>query len=379
MALVLTEEQQMLRDAARGFLTEHAPVSQLRRLRDEGDADGFDRATWAEMAGMGWAGVLVPEEHGGVGLGHVEAGLIAEEMGRTLTASPFLSSAVLGTTALAGFGSAAQQAGWLGRIAAGAAITALAIDEGRKHAPATVATTAERAGNGFRLNGAKSFVMDAHVADAMIVSARTSGEIADETGITLFLVPTDAAGVSTERTMMVDSRNAGRVVLEDVEVTADAVLGEVDQGHDALTKVLATGRATLAAEMSGAAQESLGRAVDYVKERSQFGQIVASFQALQHRAAHLYAETEMGRSIVFKALRALDESDPEAGLLATAAKAKMGQVAQLAAREAVQFHGGIGMTDEADIGFFMKRIRVAEAWMGDTNYHVEAFARMKGY
>lgn len=379
MALILTEEQEMLRDAARGYLSEHAPISQLRRLRDDDNPDGFDRATWAGMAEMGWTGVLVPEEAGGVGLGFVEAGLIAEEMGRTLTASPFLSSSVMGAVALREFGSAAQQGDWLGRLAEGRAITALAVDEGRRHDPSSVAVTAERSGNGFRLNGAKTFVVEAHVADALIVSARTSGETDDEAGITLFLVPADATGLTAERTMMVDSRNAGRVMLEDVEVTADAVLGEVDQGFAALKRILAAGRATLAAEMSGSAQESLGRSLDYIKERKQFGQIVAGFQALQHRAADLYTEIEMGRSIVLKALQALDAADPDAELLVTAAKAKLGRVAQQAAREAIQFHGGVGMTDAVDIGFFLKRVRVAEAWLGDANYHAEQFARMKGY
>ena len=330
MPLILTEEQEMLRDAARGFLSENAPVSQLRRLRDDENPDGFDRATWAEMAQMGWSGVLIAEDHGGVGLGHVEAGLIAEEMGRTLTASPYLSSSVLGATALRG---SPDHTDWLARLATGDAITAMAIDESRRHAPAHVATTAERHGNGFRLNGQKTFVVEAHVADALIVSARTSGSETDEAGITLFLIPQDAAGLTTARTQMVDSRNSGRVKLEDVEVTADAVLGEVDQGHSLLTKILTSGRAVLAAEMSGAAQESLGQSLDYIKERKQFGQIVASFQALQHRAADLYTEIEMGRSIVLKALQALDAGDKDADLLATAAKAKMGRVAHVRRNE----------------------------------------------
>lgn len=377
MPLVLTEEQEMLRDAARGYLSANAPIAQLRRLRDETSPDGFDRTTWTEMAGMGWTGVLVPEAAGGVGLGFLEAGLIAEEMGRTLTASPFHSAAVMGAVALREFG--ASHADLLAGIATGHAITALAVDEGRRHAPATVATTGDRAGNGFRLNGAKTFVAEAHVADHLIVSARTAGGPDDPDGITLFLVPADTAGLESERTDMVDSRNSGRVRLDNVEVTADAVLGEVDRGHRALGRILSAGRATLAAEMAGSAQESLNRSLDYLKERRQFGQVVASFQALQHRAADLYTEIEMGRSIVLKALQALDADDPEAGLLVTAAKAKLGRVAQQAAREAIQFHGGIGMTDAADIGFFLKRVRVAEAWLGDANFHAEAFARMNGY
>lgn len=379
MAMVLNEEAGMLKDAAKGFLADSAPVSQLRKLRDTNDADGFDRKTWAAMAEMGWTSVLVPEAHGGVEMGHVAAGVIAEEMGRTLTASPYLSTAVMGATALSRFGSDAQKAEWLPRIAAGEAITAIAVDEGRKHNPSRVAVSAERAGNGFRLNGRKSFVAEGHVADMLIVSARTAGSEAEAEGITLFLVPREAAGVTVERTDMVDSRNSARVVLDNVEVTADAVLGEVDGGLKSLEAVLDAGRAGLSAEMSGSAQQCLETTADYLKERKQFGQIIGTFQALQHRAAHLYSEIELGKSIVLKALQTLDAAPDHAGMMVCAAKAKLGQVAQLAAREAVQMHGGIGMTDEYDIGFYMKRIRVAEALYGDNNYHAEKFARMRNY
>jgi alkylation response protein AidB-like acyl-CoA dehydrogenase len=379
MKLLLNDEQIMLKDMAEGFLTQSAPVAQLRKLRDEANPDGFDRSTWAAMAQMGWAGVLTPEEHGGVGLGLVEAGVIAEQMGRTLTASPFMSTAVLGATAINGFGSDEQKAEWLPGMAAGEKITAVAVDEGRKHQPFGVVTTAERAGDGFRLNGKKSFVMDAHVADVLIVSARTSGNVGDEDGITLFLVLRDAKGVTVEKLDMVDSRNTARVDLDGVDVTAGAVIGEVDGGAKALRKILNAGRAVLAAEMSGSAQETFGRSVEYMKERKQFGSLIGSFQSLQHRAAHLYSEMEMVKSLILKSLMALDADVPEAQELTHAAKAKVGQVAQLATQEGVQWHGGIGMTDDVDIGFFMKRVRVAEAYLGDSNYHANEFARLRGY
>ncbi|WP_323761053.1 acyl-CoA dehydrogenase [Maricaulis sp.] len=379
MAMVLNEEAGMLKDAARGFLADSAPVAQLRKLRDTDNADGFDRKTWAAMAEMGWTSVLVPEAHGGVEMGHVAAGVIAEEMGRTLTASPFLSTAIMGATALSRFGSDGQKAEWLPRIAAGEAITAIAVDEGRKHNPSNVATKAERSGNGFKLSGRKSFVAEGHVADMMIVSARTAGGETEAEGVSLFLVPIDAAGVSVERIKTVDSRNYATVTLDGVEVTADAALGEVDGGLAALEAVLDAGRAGLSAEMSGSAQECLASTVGYLKERKQFGQIIGTFQALQHRAAHLYSEVELGKSIVMKALQTLDAAPEHAAMMVSAAKAKLGQVAQLAAREGVQMHGGMGMTDEFDIGFFMKRIRVAEALYGDANYHAEKFARMRQY
>lgn len=379
MKLVLTEEQQMLKEMAEGFAASSMPVAALRRLRDDANPDGFDRAAWAEMAEMGWAGVMTPEAHGGVGLGHVEAGVIAAALGGTLAASPFLSTAVLGAAALSRHGSDAQKAGWLARMAKGEALTALAIDEGRKHAPDRVATTAARHGNGFRLNGAKSFVVDGHVADGLIVSARTAGAEDEPEGVTLFLVPHDAAGVAADQINMVDSRGVARITLENVELDADAVIGEVDHGGAALASVLRTGRAVLAAEMTGTAEAAFGMSVDYIKERTQFGQPIGAFQALQHRAAHLYAELQLAKSIVLKALMALDADDPEAEMLTHAAKAKVGQVAQLSAQEGVQFFGGIGMTDAADIGLYMKRVRAAEAWLGDSNHHADAFARMRGY
>jgi len=379
MAMVLNEEAGMLKDAARGFLADSAPIAQLRKLRDTDNADGFDRKTWAAMAEMGWTSVLVPEAHGGVEMGHVAAGVIAEEMGRTLTASPFLSTAIMGATALSRFGSDGQKGEWLPRIAAGEAITAIAVDEGRKHNPSKVATKAERSGNGFKLSGRKSFVAEGHVADMMIVSARTAGGEAEAEGVSLFLVPIDAAGVSVERIKTVDSRNFATVTLDGVEVTADAALGEVDGGLAALEAVLDAGRAGLSAEMSGSAQECLASTVGYLKERKQFGQIIGTFQALQHRAAHLYSEVELGKSIVLKALQTLDAAPEHAAMMVSAAKAKLGQVAQLAAQEGVQMHGGMGMTDEFDIGFFMKRIRVTEALYGDANYHAEKFARMRQY
>jgi alkylation response protein AidB-like acyl-CoA dehydrogenase len=379
MAMVLNEEQGMLKDAAKGFLTDTAPVSQLRRLRDEGSADGFDRSTWKAMADMGWTGVLVPEEFGGVAMGHVAAGVIAEEMGRTLTASPFLSTAIMGASALSRYGSSSQKSEWLARIAAGDAITSLAVDEGRKHAPSSVSARADRSGNGFKLNGSKSFVAEGHVADMMIVSARTTGEDTSSDGITLFLVPRDSKGVTVERQAMIDERNSSSVQFDNVELDADAVLGEVDGGYAALEHVLDAGRAGLSAEMSGSAQQCLEQTVDYLKERKQFGEIIGTFQGLQHRAAHLYSEIELGKSIVLKALQTLDMAPDHAAMMVSAAKSKLGHVAQLSAQEAIQMHGGIGMTDEYDIGFFIKRVRVAEALYGDANYHTDKFARLRQY
>ncbi len=379
MPLVLTEEQEMLKESARGFLDEKAPVAALRKLRDERSEEGFSRALWKEMAEMGWAGILVDEAHGGSGFGFVGAGVLAEEMGRTLTASPFLSTSILAATALNKFASEAQCGEFLPKIAGADVVMALAVDEGRKHGPATIAMKAEKSGNGFRLNGSKTFVADGHVADKVIVAARTSGAPGEEAGISLFLVDAKAKGVSAERTAMVDSRNAARLNFENVAVTGEDVIGEIDNGWQALEGVLSAGRAGLAAELSGAAQQAFTMTTDYLKQRTQFGKPIGSFQALQHRAAHLYCEVELVKSVVLKALQDLDNAFGMAGVTCALAKAKSGEVAKLASQEAIQMHGGIGMTDEYDIGLYMKRIRVAQEMFGDTSYHTDRIARLRGY
>jgi acyl-CoA dehydrogenase len=379
MPLILTEEQEMLKESARGFLNEKAPVAALRKLRDERSEDGFSRALWKEMAEMGWAGILVAEEHGGSGFGFVGAGVLAEEMGRTLSASPFLSTSVLAATALNKFASDATKSEYLPKIAAAQIIMALAVDEGRKHGPTNTALRAERSGNGFRLSGSKTFVADGHVADRLIVAARTGGSPGEEAGISLFLVDAKAKGVSRERTIMVDSRNAARVNFENVAVTGEELIGDIDNGHMALEGILSAGRAGLAAELSGAAQQAFEMTASYLKERSQFGKVIGSFQALQHRAAHLYCEIELVKSVTLKALQDLDSAFGMAPLTCALAKAKASEVAKLASQEAVQMHGGIGMTDEYDIGLYMKRIRVAQEMFGDSAYHADRIARLRGY
>ena len=379
MPLVVNEEQEMLRDAARGFLAEKAPVSALRALRDAGDETGFSRDLWKEMAEMGWAGILVDEARGGADFGFVGAGLIAEEMGRTLTASPFLSTSVLAATALGKFANDAQKDEHLPKIASGDLLMALAVDEGNKHGPAKTALKGEKSGNGFKLSGEKAFVADGHVADKLIVAARTGGAPGEEAGLTLFLVDADAKGLEIERTEMVDSRNAARLVLDNVEADGDAVLGAVDGGYEALEGVLSAGRAALAAEMSGASQAAFDMTTTYLKERKQFGALIGSFQALQHRAAHLYCEIELVKSVTLKALQDLDENFGFAGMSCTLAKAKVGDVAKRVSQEALQMHGGIGMTDEYDIGFYMKRIRVAQEMFGDAAFHADRIARLRGF
>src|SRR5438552_4567419 len=339
MALVLTEEQSMLRDSARGLISDRAPVSHLRHLRDSQAGTGFSRDLWKTFAELGFAGLLVPEEFGGSGLGSVEAGIVMEEIGRTLMPSPFLSTAVLAVSALSRGGSAAQKSEHLPKISAGSLLAALAVDEGPKHRPLQTNLQAMRSGNGFKLNGAKSFVVDGHVADLLLVAARTAGSAGEHAGLTLFLVGPKSKGVEIEWTVMVDSHNAARIHFDNVEVDADSVLGEVDQGYQLLEGVLNVGRGAVASEMVGLSEEVFGRTVAYLKERKQFGKAIREFQALQHRAAQLYIEIEITRAAVLKAQQALHGDAGKAAAAVAVAKARAGSTATRAVQEGVQMHG----------------------------------------
>ena len=378
MALVLTEEQSMLRDSARGFIGDRAPVAHLRNMRDQRDAVGFSRDLWKEFASMGFAGILVPEEHGGSGLGHVEAGVVMEEIGRNLTPSPFLATAALGASALLKAGGA-RAGELLSKIAAGDLLTALAVDERAKHGPHKIETEAKRSGNGFVLKGAKTFVVDGHVADLLIVVARTSGGPADKDGVTVLLVDPKAKGVSVERTIMVDAHNAARVTFDGAAVDADAVLGEVDNGGKLAAAILDVGRACVASELVGVSEEAFGRTIAYLRDRKQFGKAIGEFQGLQHRASHLYCELEVTRAAVLKALQVLDESADKAAPFVALAKARACVSTNLAVQESVQMHGGIGMTDVHDAGLYLKRARAAEAAYGGASYHRDRYAQLMGY
>ncbi len=375
MPLYLNEEQTMLRDTAKDFVAASAPVSHMRALRDADDTTGFSRDLWKQFAEMGFTGILIPEGDGGLGLGHVEAGVVLEEIGRNLSPSPFLTTAVAAVAALKG---SAMRERWFPGILAGDTVAALAIDERAKH-DAAVAMRAERSGNGFRLTGAKQFVTHGHVADLLIVAARTAGSAADRDGVTLFAVPRDAAGLTAESQRLADASLAARMAFDGVEVDADAVIGDVDGGHAVLTALLNAGRAGAAAEALGVGGGAMDMTLAYIKERKQFGAVIGSFQALQHRAAHLYAEMEVARAAVLKAQQLLDGNDPRAAAAVSVAKASSTLTATLAVQEGVQMHGGIGMTDEYDIGFYMKRGRVLAEMFGDANFHADALARAEGY
>ena len=371
MPLYLTDDQAMLRDTARGFIAEEGSIKkQLRHWRDKNCKDGFGHGLWKQFAEMGFTGILIEEADGGLGLGHVEAGIVLEEIGRNLTPSPFLTTAVAFIEALKG---TASRERWYPGILSGETVAALAIDEGPKHRPDAIEMRAERSGNGFSLSGRKQFVVQGASADVILVAAES-----DE-GLTLFAVEKGAAGLEVEGFRLADSSIGARLTFEDVAVDADAVVGEVGGGAAVLSRALAAGRTGAAAELVGLGSAAMEMTVDYLKQRKQFGKLIGEFQALQYRAAHLYSELEIARAATLKAQQLLDEGSSDAEAMVSVAKAKAGRASQLAVQEGVQMHGGIGMTDEYDIGLYMKRDRVLNELFGDANYHADTLARMKGY
>jgi alkylation response protein AidB-like acyl-CoA dehydrogenase len=380
MALVLSEEQRLLQDTAKDFLVANAPVKALRQLRDKRDDTGYSLSLWQTMAELGWAGIILPEEYGGLDFGFSGMGVVLEETGRTLTASPLFASAVVGASTLLLAGNSAQKESLLPQIAAGKLTFALALEESHRHSPCNIATRAEAEEGTYLLNGNKTFVVDGHSADKLIVAARTGGESERcNAGITLFLVDPEAPGVSRQRTIMVDSRNSANISFDNVSIAATEVIGEVDEAWPVLETVLDRARIAIAAEMMGCAEEAFARTVDYLKERVQFDVHIGSFQALQHRAAHMQSEIELCRSVIFQALSTVDENPAQLPLLASLAKAKLNELVKLVTNEAVQMHGGMGVTDDLEIGFFLKRARVAMQLFGDTGFHKDRYATLCGY
>lgn len=375
MPLYLNDDQTALQDTIRDFVADHAPVTHMRALRDSKDATGFSRDLWKSFAEMGFTGILIDEAEGGLGLGHVEAGVVLEEIGRNLSPSPFLATAVAAVEALKGTAHAAR---WFPGILAGETVTALAIDEAAKHRD-TIGLQAKRSGNGFKLTGKKQFVTHGHVADLLIVAARTTGNADDAKGITLFAIPKGAANLTATPERLADASLAARLEFDGVEVDADAVIGEVDHGRSPLDRLLRAGRTGAAAELLGVGGGAMDMTVGYLKERKQFGALIGSFQALQHRAAHLYSEMEVARAAVLKAQQLLDAGSDAADTAVSVAKAMTGMATTLSVQEGVQMHGGIGMTDEYDIGFYMKRARVLAEMFGDANFHADRIARAAGY
>jgi alkylation response protein AidB-like acyl-CoA dehydrogenase len=375
--MILTEDQRLLQDTVRPFMAEEGAIrTQLRHWRDTGCTDGYGTGLWKQFAELGLTGILIPEDQGGSGLGAVEAGLVLEEIGRNLTPSPFLTTAVAAVRALEG---SAQAQRWFPGILAGDTVAALAIDEGKHHDPAKVALEARRQGNGFVLSGAKQFVVHGNSADVILVAARTGGSAGETDGLTLFAIEKGAAGLEVDSATLADSSKAARLRFDNVAVDADAVVGEVDGGWGPLSRALDAGRAGAAAELVGVAAGASEMTFEYLKQRKQFGKLIGEFQALQHRAAHLYGEIEIARAAALKAAQLLDAGDTQAALYVSVAKAKAARVSALAVQEGVQMHGGIGMTDEHDIGLYMKREAIVSELFGSPRFHANLVAELSGY
>jgi len=375
MNLVINEEQQMLKTSAKEFLKNKAPIEALRKLRDSNDPNGYDTQLWKEMAEMGWASLNIPEAYGGMDFGFVGFGQVLEEMGRTLVASPMVSTCLVGTSIINFGGNTMQKENYLPRIADGSILLSLASEESNAHRPFKVATQYSKTESGFSISGKKVFVLDGNVADHFIVTTTD----ADNNGITLFIVDAKSEGITVEKKIMMDSRNAAIVTFENVKVTEADLIGAEGKGKKTLEKALDIARIGLSAEMLGSMQEAFDRTIAYLKERKQFGVVIGTFQALQHRAAHMYCEIQICKSLVIKALQAIDTDSPMLPYMASMTKSKVGETLQLVTNEGIQLFAGIGMTDDEEIGFFMKRARVAQQTFGDYNYHLDRFASLSGF
>ncbi|WP_010324671.1 acyl-CoA dehydrogenase family protein [Marinobacterium stanieri] len=371
MNLIYNEEQRMLLDTAQEFFAERSPVSALRALRDRNDELGFEPALWQEMIDLGWTAIPFPESLGGLEFGYAGMGTVFESAGRHLSASPLLSSVVLCGSILEQGGSAAQQESWLAELIAGNKRLALAVDEGSRHNPQNLALSAVRTDTGFQLDGEKVMVVDGLQADGWIVPART-GDAVD--AVSLFIVPADTPGVEQKRQNLIDSRNTARLTFTHVQVLPEQLVGELDKGASILESALDRGRACIAAELQGACEELFKTTLEYLRTRVQFDVPIGSFQALQHRAAWMHVDIELARSSLMAALDAIDSGDAQAAQLVSLAKWKVGQMADKVSSEAVQMHGGIGVTDELDVGLYFKRIRVLQALLGDADYHLNRAA-----
>ena len=379
MKLVLTEEEQFLKDTAKNFAEERCPISHFRSLRDNNDPNLWDKNIWKEMTVLGWPGILIPEEYGGSNFGITGISVILEECAKTLTPSPLFATGVLGAFSITNFGNDDQKKNYLPKISSGDLTTALAVDESSHHNPADTEMVAKKDGKKFILNGKKTFVIDGASANLLIVLARTSGNKGESSGLTLFFVDSNDDGIEKIKLEMADSRNYANINFNNVEVSAKNILGDEETGGETAENILDIGRIAIASEMLGNAEAAFETTLDYLKQRKQFGVLIGSFQALQHRAAEMFCELELTKSSVMAAMKAADEGSNELQRLSSLSKTMAGETLHLVSNEAVQMHGGIGVTDEYDIGFFLKRARVAEQIFGSAKFHTERYANISGF
>jgi len=379
MKLVLSEEEQFLKDTAKNFADERSPISHFRSLRDNNDPKLWDKDIWSEMVKLGWPGILIPEEFGGSNFGVTGIGVILQECAKTLTPSPLFATGVLGAYAITQFGNDDQKSNYLPKIVSGEITTALAIDETSHHEPSKTEMTAKKNDSNFILNGKKIFVIDGASADILIVLARTSGVKGDSTGLSLFILNSNTSGIETKKLDMADSRNYANISFNEVIIDESSLLGDLETAGETVESILDIGRIAMSAEMLGNAESAFEITLDYLKQRKQFGALIGSFQALQHRAAEMFCEIELTKSSVMAAMRAADENSNELQRLSSLSKTMAGETLHLVSNEAIQMHGGIGVTDEYDIGFFLKRARVAEQIFGSAKYHTERYANLSGF
>jgi len=375
----LNEEQTMIRDQAQNWVSKQANVKKFREMRDSKNETAFSKSTWNEMVEMGWAGIIIPEAYGGSDLGYLTFGLILEQCGQQLCASPLFASALVGASAILQGGSEQQKQNLLPKIADGSEIVTLALEEGPRHAPEKTALKAEAGKDSYTLTGNKCFVVEGMAASTLIVAARTSGKAGDKSGITLFIVPANSKGITRTKLNTVDSRGYANISFNNVQVSADSALGKVDEGFSILETTLDRARAGIAAEILGTAAQTFEMTLDYLKTRVQFGQVIGSFQALGHRAATFYTRKELARSCVEAALQAIDAKAENIAEMSSLSKCKVGDFLHDMSNELIQIHGGIGMTDEFDAGFYLKRARALEAMYGNQAYHRNRYAQLLGF
>ena len=379
MKLILTEEEQFLKDTAKSFAEERSPITHFRSLRDMSDTMLWDKNIWNEMSKLGWPGIMIPEEFGGSNFGLSGICVVLQECAKTLTPSPLFASGVLGAYAINNYGTKEQKEKYLPLIASGELTTSVAVDESSHHNPYDTVLIAKKNSDEYILSGKKNFVIDGTSSDLLIVLARTSGEKGDSTGLTLFLVDPTNEGIDRIKLEMADSRNYANIIFDNVKISSKNILGDIEAGGEAIDDVLDIGRIAMSAEMLGNSEAAFETTLDYLKQRKQFGVLIGSFQALQHRAAEMFCEIELTKSSVIAAMRAADERSNDVQRLSSLAKTVAGETLHLVSNEAIQMHGGIGVTDEYDIGFFLKRARVAEQIFGSAKFHTERYANLSGF
>jgi len=378
MDIGFSEEQELLRDTARKFLDAACTIKFVRERM--ATAEAVTPEFWAQLAEQGWLGINFSEDEGGSGLGLVDLVVLMEEMGRAVMPGPYLATALLGGAAIREAGSPAQRREYLPPIAEGRAkATLAAIEPNARWDASGIMMNAQPMRGGFSLSGTKLFVPDAHLADIIVVAARTRDGSTMEDGVSLFLVPKDATGLGVAAMASIDeTRKLCEMRFDNVAVPQTALLGELHQGWSALARVYDAASVALAAEMCGGAQRILEMTVDYAKLRVAFGKPIGSYQGVKHKCADMLVEVENAKSLTYYAAWAVDEGMPDAPLAVSMAKAYASDASRKVSNAGIQLHGGIGMTWEHDLHLYMKRAKASEVAFGDATWHRERVASLIG-